>query len=55
VRVTGGQYAGDEGRVIAGSPDLRPGSVWVDLQTAGCRLVPSYRLAMTDADPAPGG
>ncbi|MPZ85880.1 MAG: hypothetical protein GEV28_38085 [Actinophytocola sp.] len=44
VVVTSGQYAGDSGEVINREPDLRPGSVWVNLVTAGIHLVPDYRL-----------
>lgn len=44
VVVTGGQYDGDRGRVVHKRPDLRPRSVWVHLNHAGVRLVPSYRL-----------
>lgn len=44
VVVTGGQYDGDRGRVAEKRPDLRPRSVWVRLDGAGVRLVPSYRL-----------
>jgi hypothetical protein len=42
--VTGGQYQGDRGQVVNRRPDLRPWSVWVHLDQAGVRLVPSYRL-----------
>lgn len=44
VAVTGGQYEGDRGQVVNRRPDLRPRSVWVHLDRAGIRLVPSYRL-----------
>lgn len=44
VIVTGGQYEGDRGRVVNRRPDLRPRSVWVHLDRAGTRLLPSYRL-----------
>lgn len=44
VVVTGGQYDGDRGRVVNRRPDLRPRSVWVHLDLAGTRLLPSYRL-----------
>lgn len=44
VVVTGGQYDGDRGQVVNKRPDLRPWSVWVRLDRAGVRLVPSYRL-----------
>ena len=44
VVVTGGQYEGDRGEVVNHRPDLRPWSVWVRLDLAGTRLLPSYRL-----------
>ncbi|WP_218951878.1 hypothetical protein [Amycolatopsis anabasis] len=44
VEVAGGQFAGDHGTVIDASPDLRPGSVWVNLHHAGRHLVPGIRL-----------
>lgn len=47
VVVTGGLYDGDRGRVVDRRPDLRPRSVWVHLNRAGVRLVPSYRLIPT--------
>ena len=46
VVVTGGQYAGEVGEVANREPDLRPGSVWVNLANAGTHLVPGYRLAV---------
>lgn len=45
VVVTGGRYDGDHGTVVNRAPDLRPGSVWVELVSAGTHLVPADRLA----------
>lgn len=45
VTVTGGPYAGDHGVVVNRAPDLRPGTVWVELAASGTHLVPTYRLA----------
>jgi len=45
VVVTGGRFDGDHGTVVHRVPDLRPGSVWVDLNLFGTHLVPSYRLS----------
>jgi hypothetical protein len=50
VTVTGGRYAGASGAVVNHQPDLRPGSVWVALTTAGTHLVPGYRLTPNDQD-----
>lgn len=44
VSVTGGRYADQHGVVVDRQPDLRPGSVWVDLTRTGIHLVPGYRL-----------
>lgn len=44
VTVTGGRYAGDHGVVVNRAPDLRPGTIWVDLAAAGTHLVPAHRL-----------
>lgn len=41
-----GLYANDAGVVVNRAPDLRPGSVWVDLVRAGVRLVPANRLVL---------
>ncbi|WP_328457905.1 hypothetical protein [Amycolatopsis sp. NBC_00438] len=51
VRVTGGPYRDDRGSVVDRAPDLRPGSVWVDLVTAGVHLVPGYRLTPLEDGP----
>jgi len=48
IEVTSGQHSGDHGVVVDKAPDLRPGTVWVDLETAGLRLVPGHRLARRD-------
>jgi anti-sigma B factor antagonist len=48
VLVTGGSHEGDHGVVVNRSPDLRPGSVWVQLAAAGTHLVPAYRLQPCD-------
>ena len=44
VFVTGGRYDGDQGTVVNPVPDLRPGSVWVELVSAGTHLIPADRL-----------
>lgn len=44
VFVTGGQYQGQHGEVVARAPDLRPGSAWVAMSASGTHLVPVYRL-----------
>lgn len=45
VTVVGGPYAGDHGVIVNRAPDLRPGTVWVELAASGTHLVPTYRLA----------
>jgi hypothetical protein len=51
VDVVSGQHVGDCGVVADQKPDLRPGSVWVLLDTAGMRLIPGVRLATRRRDP----
>lgn len=44
VRVHGGRFTGRTGVVVGRTPDLRPGSVWVEFTPGHPRLVPGYRL-----------
>lgn len=44
VRAHSGQYEGKTGTVVDRTPDLRPGSVWVEFARGHARLVPGYRL-----------
>lgn len=50
VRAHSGQFDGRTGIVVDRTPDLRPGSVWVEFTPGHARLVPGYRL---DADEIP--
>ncbi|MBB1159550.1 MULTISPECIES: hypothetical protein [Amycolatopsis] len=50
VRAHGGQFEGMTGIVVDRTPDLRPGSVWVEFTPGQARLVPGYRL---EADQTP--
>ncbi|MBE1493908.1 hypothetical protein H4696_001008 [Amycolatopsis lexingtonensis] len=44
VRAHSGQFSGRTGVVVDRTPDLRPGSVWVEFTPGHARLVPGYRL-----------
>lgn len=44
-----GQFRGQSGVVVERTPDLRPGSVWVEFGPDDARLVPGYRLDATKA------
>ena len=48
VRVHSGQFHGRTGTVVDRTPDLRPGSVWVEVPQGNARLVPGYRLDTAD-------
>ena len=48
VRAHSGQFRGRTGVVVEQTPDLRPGSVWVEFGSDGARLVPGYRLDAAD-------
>lgn len=51
VFIVGGRYDGVHGDVVDRAPDLRPGSVWVDLRWLGTHLVPTCRLTHCDDEP----
>ncbi|MGW4394173.1 hypothetical protein ACWEHA_02720 [Amycolatopsis nivea] len=53
VRAHGGQFEGRTGIVVDRSPDLRPGSVWVEFAPGEARLVPGYRLAVDETPDCP--
>ncbi|WP_370962530.1 hypothetical protein [Amycolatopsis sp. cg9] len=54
VGVRGGRFDGRRGVVVDRAPDLRPGSVWVEFTGEPPRLVPGYRLDVTElADDRP--
>lgn len=48
VRVRSGQFDGRTGVIVDRTPDLRPGSVWVEFTPGDARLVPGYRLDVDD-------
>ncbi|WIY02961.1 KOW motif-containing protein [Amycolatopsis mongoliensis] len=48
VRVHSGQFDGRTGIVVDCTPDLRPGSVWVEFTPGHARLVPGYRLEVDE-------
>jgi hypothetical protein len=48
VRAHSGQFDGRAGIVVDRTPDLRPGSVWVEFTPGQARLVPGYRLDAED-------
>ncbi|WIX98591.1 hypothetical protein QRX60_31570 [Amycolatopsis mongoliensis] len=49
VSVNGGQYHDARGVVVVVDPDLRPGSVWVRLDTGRQVLIPGHRLSRQGA------
>ncbi|MBE1495596.1 hypothetical protein H4696_002696 [Amycolatopsis lexingtonensis] len=51
VRAHSGQFRGRTGVVVDRTPDLRPGSVWVEFGPDDVRLVPGYRLTAAEAVP----
>lgn len=46
VEVISGPHGGKSGQVVNRTPDLRPGSVWVQLEQSAARLIPGHRLAV---------
>lgn len=54
VRMHGGRFEGMAGIVVDRSPDLRPGSTWVEFAPGHTRLVPGYRLGVGETPDCPG-
>ncbi|MDX3189677.1 hypothetical protein PV458_14840 [Streptomyces sp. MN03-5084-2B] len=50
VRAHGGRFDGRTGVVVGRDPDLRPGSVWVEFTPGHARLVPGYRLDVSEPE-----
>ncbi|MGW5718686.1 hypothetical protein ACWEVP_21120 [Amycolatopsis sp. NPDC003865] len=50
VRARGGRFPGRTGVVVGRTPDLRPGSVWVEFSPGDARLVPGYRLDVVEPE-----
>jgi hypothetical protein len=48
VRAHSGQLTGPTGVVVDRTPDLRPGSIWVEFTPGHPRLVPGYRLDLAE-------
>lgn len=46
----GGRFTGRTGVVVGHTPDLRPGSVWVEFNPGRPRLVPGYRLDVAEPE-----
>lgn len=49
VTVISGPHHGKHGLVVDKVPDLRPGSVWIQLDHSHTRLIPGHRLALRRA------
>ncbi|MFI5589448.1 hypothetical protein ACIA5G_30650 [Amycolatopsis sp. NPDC051758] len=53
VRAHGGQFTGRTGVVVDRTPDLRPGSIWVEFSPGHPHLVPGYRLDVAEEQACP--